>query len=748
MDLPKLRSDLVVSRQERAGAVRYVIKDPLSGRFFQLGEREYAIATLLDGERDLASVAEAFREATGSAVGAETLEKFVAGLAANGLLVGTEPEPARPARFKPRGAPGERGLSRYLMITVKAFDPDRVLDSIVSRVSFLFTAEFVAFAGAAISVALVVAISNREVLWQAMSNVFQFRNLIMAWVGVLAVGMLHEMAHATTCRRFGGRVREMGVLLMYFQPCLFSNVSDAWLFPRKSQRLLVTFAGGFVEMVVWALAVIAWRITAPETALNHLAFIIMAASGITVLFNFNPLIKLDGYYILSDLLDIPNLRQKAFAYLKSLFARTFLGLETREKGLGAREKRIYITYGLVATVYTVGLLGYVLLRLAKFLAHAYGWWTPAVVAAGVLYAMRNQVKEAVEGAAEKVSEHKEEVLSKRRVRIAPMVLLLIVLALLFVPWPLKVSGRFVLLAEKRATVRSEIEGTVAEVHCSEGDAVRAGDPILSLVSAEIESEMKQKEAEIAEAEAQLALLLEGARPQEIARARSDVRAAEVSLELARKEFERAKELREKGLLPDDDFEKAQSAVELAEQELGGKRAELELLLAGSRPEEIDEARATVARLKAEKELLIYKRDRTVVRAPIAGVVLTPFMEQMVGVHLAPGDEICEIADRSVMVAEIAVPEKEVGEVAVGKKVKAKAKGYPSRSFYGKVAAIGEKADPGERQNYVTVRCFLENADGILKPGMTGRAKIYCRRSSPLRIVIRRIVRSIRTEFWW
>jgi multidrug resistance efflux pump len=748
LDLPKLRADLVVSPQERGGVVQYVIKDPLSGRYFQLGEREYFIASLLDGLRGPDEVCATVEEKYNARLSTDALRKFASRLASLGFLEGTEPEAAAPARFKPRAASGERGISRYFMITVRAFDPDRILGAISGKVSFVFTRWFVFAALSSIAVAGFVAVSNRAVIWEGMGNVFQFRNLLMAWIGVLMVGMIHEMAHATTCRYFGGRVREMGVLLMYFQPCLFSNVSDAWLFGKKSQRMLVTFAGGFVEMIVWALAVLVWRVSAPESGIHHLAFIIMAASGLTILFNFNPLIRLDGYYLLIDLLDMPNLRGRAFAYMRSLLARLFLGLEPRQKPLGAREKRIYITYGLVAMVYTAGLLGYVLLRLSRFLVHTYGWWALGLVIVGALYAVRNQIKEAAEDVAEKAAEHKEEVLSRRRVRAFPIAVILILVALFFIPWPLKVSGKFTLLAEKRATVRAELEGTVAEVFRAEGDAVKAGEPILRLVDVDIESDMGQVNAEIAEAEANLAILSNGARPQEIQAARSKVKAAEVELELERSKFERAEEMLEKALIPQEDYDLAKSTVELKEQELAGARADLSLLLAGARPEEIEEARAKLDRLRAERELLDYRKDRSVLRSPIDGVILTPSMDQLAEVFLEQGDQICEIADRTRMETEIAVPEKEVAEVRIGQKVKIKAKGFPSISFYGEVAAIGQKADPGDKQNYVIVRSYIDNPDGLLKPGMTGKAKIYCKRSSPLRIFIRRIIRSIRTEFWW
>jgi multidrug resistance efflux pump len=570
----------------------------------------------------------------------------------------------------------------------------------------------------------------------------------MAWIGVLSVGVIHEMAHATTCRHFGGRVREMGVLLFYFQPCLFSNVSDAWLFGNKAHRMWVTFAGGFVEMIVWAVSVLVWRVTAPETAIHHLAFILMAASGLTILFNFNPLIRLDGYYLLSDYLDIPNLRQRAFAHIRAVFARRLLGIHVQEKPLGLREKRIYISYGLVAIVYTAGLLGFVLYRLSRFLVHTYGWWALTLVIVGALYAARNQVKEALRETSEKVEEHKEEVLSRRRVRIFPIVILVLLAVLFFVPWPLKVKGDFVLLAEDRATVRTEIEGTIADVHPQEGDRVRAGDPIVALADVEIESAVKQTDAEIAEAEARLELLRKGARPQEIQRARSEVKAAEVSLALERSDLERSQELLDKQLIPEEEYERAKSKVDLREQELEGARAELSLLLSGTRPEEIREAEATLERLRAARDLLDYQKGIAVIRSPMDGVVVTPFMDQLMDVYVEPGDEICEIADCAVMIAEIAVPEKEMADVALGQKVKIKAKGFPSMSFYGTVASIGQKADRGEKQSFVTVRSHIQNSKTTLRPGMTGKAKIYCKTSSPLRILIRRIVRSIRTEFWW
>ena len=112
-------------------------------------------------------------------------------------------------------------------------------------------------------------------------------------------------------------VHEIGFLLMFFMPCFYCNVSDAWLFKEKSKRRWVSFAGGYFELFIWALAVFVWRLTPLGSLPNYLAFIVLTACGVQTLFNFNPLLKLDGYYLLSDWLEVPNLQQRALGFLKS-----------------------------------------------------------------------------------------------------------------------------------------------------------------------------------------------------------------------------------------------------------------------------------------------------------------------------------------------------------------------------------------------------------------------------------------------
>jgi hypothetical protein len=222
------------------------------------------------------------------------------------------------------------------------------------------------FSAVVILFAVDTAIANSSDLLQA------FRSLaapaaipLYIAVAFLTVG-LHEFAHGLTCRHFGGEVHEIGFLLIYLQPALYCNVSDAWLFPEKAKRLWVSFAGPYFELFLWAIAMLTWRVTEPGMFLNQVSLAVVGISGVKTLFNFNPLIKLDGYYMLSDFLEIPNLRRKSFRSLGALLRR-LAGLPFEIQGETRRERTIYISYGLVAACGSFALMGSVLFTIFHYL---------------------------------------------------------------------------------------------------------------------------------------------------------------------------------------------------------------------------------------------------------------------------------------------------------------------------------------------------------------------------------------------
>lgn len=611
---PKLRTDLIITRHEQRGdgpGAPFVIKDPACGRFFSFREAEHFIAMRLDGTAPLDEVRRKAEDALGARLDASSLQQFVERLSRLGLLEQNErPDIAAPAarqRVESRsggqstGGPhtgiaaigGARRSKRIqgnlLYMRWRAIDPDRLLGRMVDRVSWLFTSWFVIVSAALIGIAMIISVVNSGEIGQHVSRHLRFDTFVMAWIVLVAVIVLHEFAHGMTCKHFGGSVHEIGFMLLFFQPAMYCNVSDAWLFPQKSRRLWVTFAGAYFEMFLWALATLAWRVTDPRTTLNYLAFIVMVTSGIKTLFNLNPLIKLDGYYLLSDYLEIPNLRQRAFGHMRDRFRHglALIGLCAADAGRGRRlggvnqrsystaapapsrrERRIYWIYGLLAAGFSYYLLGWIALRFGRYMVASYQA-VGFLVFCGVLMVFFRQSLMRV--LARPMAWFTS--LTARLPGIRPTVLVSLLIALSAICWygrmELKLSAESRIMPVRNAEVRAEVEGLIAEVFVDEGDDVHPGDPIARLDDEVYVAQLRKLEAEIGEARASLKMLQAGARSEEIELAQRELQTAQTRADHAAQRFCSARKLHDEQIL------KSQATIDKLRHQLASAEAELE-----------------------------------------------------------------------------------------------------------------------------------------------------------------------------
>ena len=314
---PARRADLVVTEPGEDG--QQVVKDRVSGRFFQLGPEESFLFSLLDGRHTVAMLLEEFEKRFGDPIAAEDLDQFVALVQAEGFLqrAGSPPAPlpvAAPAPTPvPAVAPASRQSSMQSLLYWRKnfFDPDRFFTWLEPSIRFFWTKAFLFVSLLVILSALVVLTSNWEELVGYFFSSLHWDTLLLVWVALVVATFCHEFAHGLTCKHYGGEVHEVGFLLMFGIPCFYCNVSDAWLFRERYKRLLVTLAGGYCDLCIWALAVFVWRLTPQDTTPNHIAYVLLTICGGRVFFNFNPFLKLDGYYLLSDWVHIPNLRQRS-----------------------------------------------------------------------------------------------------------------------------------------------------------------------------------------------------------------------------------------------------------------------------------------------------------------------------------------------------------------------------------------------------------------------------------------------------
>ena len=382
--------------------------------------------------------------------------------------------------------------------------------------------------------------TGREQVAGSFAHALRWETLLIAWLTVVGIGVLHEFAHGLTCKHYGGEVREIGFLLMYFMPCFYCNVSDAWLFREKSKRLWVTFAGGYFELFLWALAVFVWRLTMPDTLIHYLAFIVLTISGIDSFFNFNPLIKLDGYYLLSDMVEIPNLRQRSIGYLKAKLRRVLWGAPKADR---EPRGRFLLGFGIASWVYSICFLGLMLFAMSRYFGAKLGPLGFAAMAVFGLFTMRTMFQGLLNG----------EVFTMIRSRFIRTTCWLLVLGtvaavLCFVKIEDRVGGTLEVRSALRAELRAPVAGFLQEIHYDQGDHVSPGTPVVRLNIPDLASRLAQKQAEISEAQSALQLLKAGTRPAERDAQRNRVQTAKQWRDFAKQDLQRSQQALERDLL--------------------------------------------------------------------------------------------------------------------------------------------------------------------------------------------------------
>lgn len=796
----RIRQDLILSRQEQRGTVYFVVKDPSTRRFFRFKEPEEFIIRHLDGAHSPEAIQKKFEEQFGAALPDDMLAAFIGRLNGLGLL-----EDATQAG-------NVRTRRSLLYLRFKVFDPDRFLAWLLPRTRLFFTKSFLWLSAVLVFLAIILALVNSREITQETPQLLGGSSLLLIWLTIFGIACTHELAHGLTCKRYGGEVREMGFMLLFFLPAFYCNVSDAWLFPEKRKRLIVLFAGAYWQVVLWAVATAVWRLTAPETFPHLLALIVMAICGIHTFFNLNPLIKLDGYYLLSDYLEIPNLRSKAFSYLGAKIKKLWGTAPQEIKEVTPRERRIYLSYGLLAGTYSFFLLGFIALRFGGFLTEKYQGLGFILFTVVLMMILKNPLKKMFLKPLAIFTQGAGAISSfKRSIKLAALLSLLALL--LFGHMEFKVTGEFKVLPSHNADVRAKVDGIIEEIYVSEGDVVDNGQIIARLAGRDFRWELRKVEAEIAEKRANLKLLKAGARREEVdltskevetaktrrrhasnryqearkmhaersAKAKAAVEKAQEHLKYAqtylamhrellkrdlisRLELDKAteqmrvrqKELQEgqaalNEILADDVAEVRQSSA-VAEKQLNESVSKLKLLLAGSRPEEIEATAAEVTRLEAQRTYVAEQLRLTELTSPISGVVTTPKMKEKLGQQVNKGDVVAEVYDLSSVIGEISVSEKEIADVEVGDPVVLKARAYFNEEFEGRVVSIAPAVTRYEKEipqfeKTIRVTTRIDNPSLLLKPDMTGMAKVYCGQRRLIDIMTRRLARYLRVEFW-
>ena len=370
---PRLRGDLVTARTVFRGEPSVVVADRSAGRYVRFGEGADEILRLLDGTRSVEDLATELGRRVGAEFPRDRARAFLAGLAERGFLEGVPGRPKR-RRWNP------------LALRLPLFDPDRLAGALRGLGRLLFSGPGI---GAAVLTAAAglatLALHGPSARIPALDDAWT----LGAFYAAASVALtLHELGHALALKSRGGVVREAGVLLLFGMPCLYVDVSDAWLLPTRRDRLIVSSAGLIVELGLLGAACLALALAPLHGPGAVAAFAVATVCGIrSIAVNLNPLVRLDGYYVLSDLLGIPNLRPRAFAALAG-WARSGAAKargDGTERAATRGERTVLLVYGALALPYGVLLVGGLLWVSARWLVARGG--VPGLAAWAVVAAL-------------------------------------------------------------------------------------------------------------------------------------------------------------------------------------------------------------------------------------------------------------------------------------------------------------------------------------------------------------------------
>lgn len=697
----RLRPDLAFTEQRYEGRVFHVVKDPVSMRYYRFKEHERFLLQHMDGKHTLEDAQKAFElRFRPERLTLEDLEAFTSQLLQAGLAQNENPNAGKQLFDRYKKRQNKKILQAFMnvmYIKIPVFDPDQILNHMLPPLRFIFTRWFGLLSVAFMLSALLLVLSNWNSFVSklpAYHEFFSLKTVFYLWIALGAVKIIHEFGHGLSCKAFGGEVHEMGALFLVFSPCLYCNVSDSWTLPNKWHRIIISAAGIWVELIIAAIATYVWWWSEAGSFVNNMAMCIMVVCSVsTVVFNANPLMRFDGYYVLADWLEIPNLREKANKYILELAQTYCLGIELPPQPYMELDRKVlFVIFAVVSYLYRWFITFAVLVFMYTFLepyklgaiSFLLGTVSLGTMVGQPIYQLFKHVQRR----------GRLPDMKPLHVGISATLVAGALAAFLFIPFPLRVRALAILQTDPAYTLKAEtpeMGGFLEELLVQDGSRVKKGDILARL-----------------------------ANPQ-------------LDLDLRLNQKSQALRLEQIGSLSADFFRSA--ADGRLTDDLNIALFELEALR------------------RVEQELLKVK-DGLVIRAPRDGLVMKLVDRSEVGKHLERGRLICEVGDERELRAYLLVPSDEVSLVKEGDQAWLRVHGLAYNCYEGVVASISSTeakavppqltnkvagniaahSDPETRlevpqtQHYlVTVRFAPSERGqlGALHPGVLARVKIVC-----------------------
>lgn len=508
----RMRADLTIRKHFYSDRPYWVIKEPIGQRYIRLRDEEFTLLTLLDGQATLESLKEQlnlrFAPRKTSLV---ELQRFISMLHQSGLIVSDQT--GQGLQLWKRASQSRRRRLLKKLISVYAIqwrgvDLDRFFSWLAPRTNWFFS-KWGVVAGLlfALSAMLLLVVHSQSFLDRlpALHEFFGPGNWFYLAICLGFSKILHEFGHGLSCKRYGGECHEVGFMLLVFTPALYCNVSDSWLLPSKWQRAAIGLAGIYVEIVLASVATYLWWFSEPGL-LNFLCLNTMFICSVsTIVFNGNPLLRFDGYFVLADLVEIPNLRQKSTEALSRLFLVQGLGMTLRSDPLVPSRRRLFlIAFALASFVYRWLIVLGIALLLFQVL-NPLGLKLIAQILAAIAFVglVASPIWQLVK--IFRVPGRLRE-LRLRRVALCLIFLVGLPLAILLYPLPYYVHGTFVVDSAVAETVYVDVAGVLDAVYVTEGQPVEPGTRIADLRNRDLDAEVRNLQGKYESLRIELSML--------------------------------------------------------------------------------------------------------------------------------------------------------------------------------------------------------------------------------------------------
>ena len=500
--LPELRPDIQISLSAHGheGQAGWVIHDPLQHRYFYINRETKDLLLLWQEGLTPNELAERANAQLGLQLEAKQVSDLLAFLNTNQLL--NESGGANWRKIAEDASNrqqhlGKRILRNYVFFKLPLFRPQQFLKSMAPYVDFLFSRQFflaTLFAGL---LGLYFVSRDWNTLTGDLQRFFSIEGIAYFGIAIISVKVFHELGHAFTAVRFGCQVPTMGVAFFLLTPLLYTDVSDAWRLSSRRKRLLISAAGIISELVIASFATLLWAFLAPGFARDIVLILATTSWVMSLAINLNPLIKFDGYYLLSDIARIDNLQQRSFAFGKWKLRKILVAPDINAPEIVSPKVQIALTmFAWMTWVYRLVLFTTIALLVYHFSFKLLGIFLLALeiwlLVLRPVFMEFSQWRKLAE-----LSGSPARILATTSIVVLPLLVLII-------PWSSRINVPAVLQASELAQVYTGKAAQVVEVHVKRGSQVKQGAPIITLHSPKLTEKIQIARLEISQLELHIA----------------------------------------------------------------------------------------------------------------------------------------------------------------------------------------------------------------------------------------------------